>query len=951
MANVSKDTLIIGINQTISDLAVFQKEYDRQITTILLQLHEISKDVVHYNDIVNVNNLIKQMEMLSTDLNMKYAKHVKQLERRLELLRKTNLTQNDVYYNKLITFRNNLSKGILDRDFFSAILNFKNIVSNVGKSIRDHEALGVIRIKRRIQVDEDVEYPSTAAATISPPRCRIPTITAQELEETNLNIAILKHTIDNLLQEILKFSDNAMERPVSDVDTQSLASDNLQDESVEPERPQSPDEVTFVQPDYDWEYSDDVSSRIHDISDNLRDFSSRDDVAMREINEDANKQYQSDLKAIKQSVAIIEENIQAQALNAATVTNFQALIDKMDRIENAIAVQNVEEDGRNAALLESIGLFMRNEFLRQIKPIMREYIEDLQAIQSQKDMDVSVMKEELMTKMNELIEAKLITEESIISLLSGPLSRLENAGVDEIKKIVSLITKEFHDYVTQLNEGASTLFDKNKAVLNANIRTMKNVTKQLRRERESFERLEYETKNALSDLHTIVSKNVKTEIKKFKNDATDHLEQITNRTLKNNLEKYMVELVDVTARRFDELTALQHQQSESMMHEQRQLAENTMQEQRQLAANTMHEQRQQSESILREQRQQSESILREQRQQSESILREQSQQSEIAMRQQKRQLKNMIQQQKQQSESIMQQQKQQSESIIQQQKQQSESTVQTAIVDIKKEMEESEQVLQNTLANFKIEIDQIIQNFHKEYAEYTQRTTQQESDFKLFAESTVPTIIDEKVNSIKELYDAFVEKQKDNSVEFYTKYDTMYRELRRKHEQFISILKTKQRTLDQLKVEIEEERKILQKLLLQDQNIKYTINYEFKKILNTLLGNTKKALEGEYVQMPTLDDLKSSLTHYQRTYHLTLAEHNRISDQVGFVDHIYTTLQNIDPKQKDTFASEITNVKEMITDKLQELDVEEIGPAATAAAKSALETGRKRRKGLIAGEE
>lgn len=530
MSLVSVSDLRDGLSDTVNLLATYQKKYDDAINILLQRLNSIQ--TLHFSDIYDINKIIQSLELLSSDLNRRYGRSLKQLNNQLVLLQtgKINIVNTRTLVNKLLKLRDGLGKGYLGRDFKNIIETYDVIISRMERSIRRHNKINRRKInvivdsfqtpiatipnrhaplrqqqnatRRRRRKEEEEEKDATTDTTTEFGDVTTRVMTSEEINDLSVNIASMQQSINALRSELY--------RVTHEIDLNYKHEDEIDE---------SEDEIHIDEPDWEWEHFEgDNNQDINDVDVNMHDSLSslNESHPTHENNElitalDVSSRYLHICEKLSTIIDKLDGNGQIPTLQGDELKNIHLTLhdiedvihDKLGNMEIQIdalglsqinkrlrqiedSVSELQHDQDNDDLLSYVRSGIKEEIEKQLKVIINKYIEEFKNMEHSDNPIIVKLQTDLMSSINDLINMELMRSENLVNALRYPMEQIREEEMASFTDFIKTITGEFNEYIKTLQKTNADLIEsreqrlaKSEDVIKQNTEQLKHVTNKI----------------------------------------------------------------------------------------------------------------------------------------------------------------------------------------------------------------------------------------------------------------------------------------------------------------------------------------------------------------------------------------------------------------------------------------------------------------------------------------
>lgn len=487
MSYVSLSDLSAALSSTLDLLTKYQSSYDESINLLLTRLHSIQP--LHFTDIYDVNKTIKELELISSDLNRRYGKYVKQLSKQMDLIRlnKIGILNTKKIVDGVIRLRQNMGKGILDRNFKLILESYNKIVNVAVSSISNHNNIGK---KHPIHIQK-----STAEEKAE----GIKLLSNDEMERLNLTILTLRRSIETLTVETQRISENIPQRilpssysaPVEDDEDEIFSrqpSTSAKKQAVLDSAPladnfQNVEDMQLITSDTEEE---DVTMEeekipipdLHEMAERYNAIQEQLTAILTKLNENPQtvtpavpvnltSNVSQILQKVNKTLKLIQNN--STDLNKLiSALNAPKLLQQVQNLESKIDVLGSQFTAVDQEKLSYFKNAFKQEINALIQSTITEHFEKIKNMDLSNNPTIVDLKTEIISNVSHLISNQLVNEENILNIIRVPLQKIEQEGMANLSMLIDIMNKEFQSYIMNLTKNDTEIMERHEIALQTN---------------------------------------------------------------------------------------------------------------------------------------------------------------------------------------------------------------------------------------------------------------------------------------------------------------------------------------------------------------------------------------------------------------------------------------------------------------------------------------------------
>ncbi len=864
MAYVSVSELSNAISNTLNLLSQYQEAYDGGINVLLTRLHAV--DPLHFSDIYNINKVIGELELISTDLNKRYAKYIKQFTNQLNIVnqRKMGVVNSKKLIDKIVKIRTDLSKGILDRNFKSILESYNKIINATLLSIKAHNEIG-----RRPPITQSI-----LPENDDPPKV----MSSDDVDHLNLTILALKRSIDTLVYETRQFLDDTgsvtssvVEREMRRKRVSSFSSTSSSSYQYD-EDPISSNsnlqdvgdvEMTPVHRDDD-DYEDEgaVAAAAAMEEDGEQQLGDQNDEKLLE-SIDVTSRYIHICEQLTSILQLLKENQVPPLADTAMSENLSELLTQMDdtiklhfsemhqyleafnspqilkrieQLEKAISKLGSKFDKAEDDKLEYIRLTFKREIETQLKSVIATYVKEVATMDYTENPSIVKMQGEIISNIHDLILSQLMNEENIVNLLRGPFEKLETQTAGNLTSLIQTISNEFHTYIENLKHTTTEIVERNSAILKTNEMKLEEVTALLKQYKTDYERSKASMLKAMNKTKSDITTTVQKQTEQFKSEMQESISELIDVNFKSAMERLsgeFVQIVNAKIAEFDQRTITMANALENVTIQQNLTLEE---------AKRVHN---------------------------------------------------------------------------------------TTLTELRNEFVQYKTDMNLLYGEFKQQIEALIVPFQQELTRQNEAIQAQEYKLENFFSDVAPSVIQTEIDQgleksakhLEKVYDSFRVQQLKATKEYYNRFKDMFAEFIAKFDTMYDKVTSGQELLENLKAEIVKERATLETQVSQTAKVEENVRKEVKNTFTRLKNIIDGYLKDSSLSTTNIPTLLKPLNEYQKTYNLTQKTYNLLNaekrDFEMMQKRLLETLAKRNTSDAEVIKAELENIKAMIDDKIR----------------------------------
>ncbi|UVX94932.1 hypothetical protein CsNV_072 [Callinectes sapidus nudivirus] len=477
------------VSLTLEDLSTFKDVYSEAINLLIFKVDEL--EAVEWVDVLNVMDLSRDLKLLVSNLNYQFKKFTIRYTKKLDRINKIkivnisdNLFEN---VNKIIEFRQNLSNGILDKDYKTLFEAYKKVYLTMKNSLELHKKSSAQKISSRKEA-----LTSTSSQIITNGlQGRSDVMSPNEVINLSNSIGMLKASIDLLINSMMDMeTDSVNNIEVSRISTEDILSEAEQRKEI----------LSEIPSEYDVEWDDsvipmsdesqgdnfEVSDRYSEIESVLQNYEDvepplqyRDDEFNALLNKIENMFSDFESK-IMSKISLRFGNAPSMVSLDRDSVDFAEIKETLNVLKNSISNLNATTldlsnnmGELNAAMINlptKVINSINYSFLNEFGDKLSNFSDKIDKLNIPTTEDMLSIQNTIVSKILESLKLQIINEQNVRNLIKEPLDKISNDSILNVKEVVQTITKEFNNYIKNIQSESKAKLDESYNALFAEIK-------------------------------------------------------------------------------------------------------------------------------------------------------------------------------------------------------------------------------------------------------------------------------------------------------------------------------------------------------------------------------------------------------------------------------------------------------------------------------------------------